>query len=224
MGLVDIGDLPGGSPYAAAQAVSADGSIVVGQSLSDLGNEAFVWTQLDGMQPLGDLVGGPHFSAAVDLSADGAVIVGFGMTDQGEEAFRWTQGIGLVGLGDLPGGTLRSSARAVSADGSVVVGTSNSVVGDEAFVWTAGGGMRSLWEVLVNDLHLDLTGWTLGEALDISADGTTIVGRGVNPSGHTEAWIAVIPEPATATSIMVIGLIGAVRRRGATMGAGRRRR
>lgn len=75
----------------------------------------------------------------------------------------------------------------------------------------AGVGMRSLMEILVSNLNLDLAGWTLSEALDISADGTTIVGRGVNPSGNTEAWIAVIPEPATGI-LLLIGFATMIRR------------
>ena len=43
------------------------------------------------------------------------------------------------------------------------------------------------------------TGWTLWSATGISADATTIVGYGANPSGQTEAWLANIsvPEPST---------------------------
>jgi len=52
--------------------------------------------------------------------------------------------------------------------------------------------------VLINDFGLDLTGWTLVRAMGISDDGLTIVGQGLNPSGQTEAWIAIIPEPSTA--------------------------
>ncbi len=58
--------------------------------------------------------------------------------------------------------------------------------------------MRNLQGVLVNDYGLDLTGWTLTYAEGISDNGLTVVGFGTNPSGDTEAWIAVIPEPSTA--------------------------
>ena len=60
--------------------------------------------------------------------------------------------------------------------------------------------MRSLHDVLVK-AGLNLTGWTLKEAMGISADGLTIVGKGTytnpaNETSHDEAWIATIPEPA----------------------------
>jgi hypothetical protein len=32
-------------------------------------------------------------------------------------------------------------------------------------------------------------------AADISADGQTIVGTGINPAGFHEGWVATIPEP-----------------------------
>jgi len=73
--------------------------------------------------------------------------------------------------------------------------------------------MRSLHAVLSNDYGLDLTGWTLSEARDISPDGRVIVGWGINPSGKQEAWIAsldttVIPEPLS------MAFMGSLRRRG----------
>lgn len=120
----------------------------------------------------------------------------------------------MVGLGDLPGGDFGSDAHAVSIDGAVVVG--GSVAGENgwsaAFVWEEGHGMRSLEYVLANDCGLDLTGWWLMEAMDVSADGTTIVGYGINPDGQTEAWIATIPEPTTL-SVLALGGFALLRRR-----------
>jgi probable HAF family extracellular repeat protein len=104
----------------------------------------------------------------------------------------------MRGLGDLPGGDFRSVALGVSADGSVVVGRGSSDAGQEAFIWDGARGMRNLQEVLVKDYGLGaaLAGWTLKSAKAISADGTSIVGYGINPAGQTEAWRAVIPAPA----------------------------
>ena len=79
--------------------------------------------------------------------------------------------------------------------------------------------MRYLQDVLTGDFGLDLTGWTLTQALGVSADGLTIVGRGTNPSGNTEAWLAVVPEPSTFTlaglGLAAFGLFGWRRRRAA---------
>jgi hypothetical protein len=98
----------------------------------------------------------------------------------------------MQGLGDLAGGSFQSSALAVSGDGLTVVGAGSSALGGEAFIWNASAGMQNLKEVLAYDYGLDLTGWTLSEALGVSTDGRTIVGYGVNPYGYYEAWIAVL--------------------------------
>jgi autotransporter-associated beta strand protein len=42
------------------------------------------------------------------------------------------------------------------------------------------------------------TRWTLQTAMGVSADGTIIVGNGIDPDGKTEAWIARIPVNAFA--------------------------
>jgi hypothetical protein len=52
-------------------------------------------------------------------------------------------------------------------------------------LWDAANGMRSVQDVLLNDFGMDLSGWLLRQAKGISADGQTIVGIGVNPSGFT---------------------------------------
>jgi probable HAF family extracellular repeat protein len=104
-------------------------------------------------------------------------------------SFRHIQAASFQGLGDLAGGSFYSGASGVSADGSVVVGYGNSESGTEAFIWDSTKGMQSLYTVLTG-YGIDLTGWTLSSAMDISDDGKTIVGYGYNPDGNMEAWIA----------------------------------
>ena len=211
-GMVGLGFLPG-RVSSRGTGVSGDGSIVVGSSSDEnFASEAFRWTAATGMVGLGDLVGGDGFSIASAVSSDGTAIVGIssrpGAPDNGE-AFRWTSSGGMVGLGNAPDGRfLNSRATAVSADGAVIVGNGDAIVGEDLltspFIWDADHGMRPLQDLLANE-GVDLTGWTLDSATGISGDGRAIVGFGSNPSGRTEAWLVIIPEPATAL-LLALGL------------------
>lgn len=214
--MVSLGFLPGGD-MSQAYAISADGSIIVGTGRNGSSyNEAFRWTSESGMVGLGFLPGG-FYSGANGVSADGTIIVGASDNASGNlAAFRWTNNGGMVDLGFLPG-TNESSASSVSADGSIIVGSSRMVGGSSpavAFLWDSTHGMRSLQEVLT-DLGVDLTGWQLTGAADISADGNTIAGFGWNPSGQLEAWVAVlaVPEPRPGMLAMAGIVVLAVWRR-----------
>jgi probable HAF family extracellular repeat protein len=191
-GMVGLGDLPGGSFSSFANGVSADGSAVAGDSSSAAGGQAFRWTAQTGMVGLGDLPGGLFASMSGGISADGLVIVGTGRTSLGSEAFRWTAQTGMAGLGQLFLGSHASRAFAVSGDGSIVVGASATGSLDQACVWSAGDKMRRVYDVLVEEHGLDLSGWHLSNASGISADGRTIVGNGTH-SGDSLGWIATLP-------------------------------
>ena len=78
--------------------------------------------------------------------------------------------------------------------------------------------MRLLSEVLAISTGIDLTGWDMGTAYGISADGLTIVGAGTH-NGSREAWIArldaspvPIPGAVWLFSSALSGLIGCGRR------------
>jgi probable HAF family extracellular repeat protein len=198
-----LGDLPGNDIHSRAKGVSEDGSIVVGSSydtisVNNLEEEAFRWEGGE-MTGLGDLHGGMDQSRGWAVSANGSVIVGTSHSDSGPEdsplgfeAFRW-EGGEMVGLGDLPEGAFRSIAYSVSGNGSVIVGTGSTgpVDGphDEAFIWNPVNGMRGLQNVLEDHMGLDLPGWTLTAARDISFDSRVITGDGINPDGDREAWL-----------------------------------
>ncbi len=128
---------------------------------------------------LGDLEGGHDWSAVFATSADGSVIVGSSHSAYGYEPCRWTSDEGLTGLGDLWGvGILRGNANGVSADGKVVVGWSRSGVDpsyNEAFRWTEADGMVGLGDIA--------DGTPDSNALDVSANGSTVVGNATNSLG-----------------------------------------
>jgi len=201
-GMQPLGFLAGGD-RSVAQGVSADGDVVVGYGSSSNGaNEAFRWTASESVPPplpqgLGDLADGGFSSAATSISADGLVVVGAGESAAGQNAIRVTAADGMTSLGNP-----HAVAYAASGDGSLIVGEADFLLGptDEAFLWDAAHGMRRLATVLVNDLHLDLSDWSLGPARGISADGNTIVGWGTHTDGRVEAWLARLPEPDAAAS------------------------
>lgn len=193
-GMVALEDPPGSTLGSVAHGVSADGTVIVGRR----GHEAFRWTSHEGLVGLGDLPGGLLDSEALGVSADGATVVGTGTTAFGDKAFRWTEETGIVALGDLGGDAgFQSIALAVSADGSVVVGEGGSEgpLAYDAFIWDGVNGMRLIRDWLEADFGVDLSGWKLSLATDISADGLTIVGYGRNPDGNAEAWITRVPKP-----------------------------
>jgi probable HAF family extracellular repeat protein len=204
-GMVALGDLAGGSSSSFALGVNDDGSVVVGMGSSASGYEAFRWTQAGGMVGLGDLTGGSFFSEAYGVSGNGAVVVGYSTSANGQEAFRWTQAGGMVGLGDLAGGGFESVAYGVNSDGSVVVGSGlNASSSFEAFRWTQAGGMQSVTDWLTAAGVTVAPGYLLGSAVDVSADGSTVVGQAYGASGD-EAYLARVSAVGSG-SVSLAGL------------------
>jgi hypothetical protein len=57
---------------------------------------------------------------------------------------------------------------------------------------------------------LDLSGWSLDSAWGVSADGFTIVGYGINPSGQNEGWIANLSPEPVPEPLTILGSIAAI--------------
>lgn len=154
-------------------------------------------------------------STPFHASADGGVIGGvtsYLSPPQREEAWVWTPDHGLTTIPLLPG-MASSLVSAVSADGQLVLGAQfdAAFLTQAPFVWTRSQGTLPLHQFL-SSAGVDLSGWTLGSATGISADGTRIVGTGVGPAGRPEAYMAVIPAPGAA-ALALVGLPAAARRR-----------
>lgn len=182
--VIDLGTLGAGD--SAARAASSSGAVIVGRSA----NVAFIWQngEMDFLRGLD-----PVSSVANDVSSNGKVIVGSYLGGIPQEAFRWRNGSARR-LGGLWSIDVQSEAYGVSGNGSVVVGTAfTDLFQFEAFAWTPLAGMRNVKTVLEIDYGLNLSGWVLESAEDISSDGRTIVGWGINPSGAVEGWMAQIP-------------------------------
>lgn len=188
-GLLDLGMLPG-HYSSAGQFISADGSVVAGESNSFAGTIGFRWTAGTGMVALGTLGGANSYVRA--MSSDGSTIVGGSTTVTNDyRAYRWTQATGIQDIGTLGGNF--ADAAAVSANGSVVVGNSATVAGEtHAFRWTA-GGMTDLGVLGGNQSYANF----------VSADGNAVAGNSSTASGGYNGfhWTA-------GTGMVDIGTLG----------------
>lgn len=175
-GIVGLGRLPGSLECGRANqdrlVADPDAMTIAGQcrsSSSDPTFSGFVWTEALGMKAIGALADGVA-SAPTQVSADGSTVAGesSGVGDLFD--FRWTQA-GLAAVGPLPGdaiSVLPAATRLMSFDGGVVTGLSGDRgLTPRAFRWTAAAGPTAL-AALPGDVATDV--------VDVSPDGTTVVG------------------------------------------------
>ena len=149
--------------------LSRDGSVITGHITA---GGPFRWTAAGGAVelpiPTGYADGGGNA-----VSADGSVISGTLFNSQGtRHAFRWTAGGGSALL-EHPAGLIGSDTTAISADGSTIVGWGYD--GSEVhrpFRWTAGSGLQ-------------LLPVPTGQATDVTADGSVVIGDGQVPGGDS---------------------------------------
>jgi len=189
-----------------ALGVSGDGAVITGYGATSAGPRAFRWTQDSGMVNIGSIAGGANDSMGLDVSADGSTIVGWSGSPGGTQAVLWNPDNSIVQLGFLSPSHLQSRALGVSLGGAFVVGTSLTSSGYRAFLWDSDNGMRDLKAILTSEYGLNLSGWTLLEAIGISDDGLTIAGNGVNPQGRNEAWIVHVPAPGSGVVLLALAV------------------
>jgi uncharacterized membrane protein len=208
-----LGDLPGKSFFSAAYAVSPgtdagqfpDGPVVVGQSESDRGKEAFIWTRFNGMQRLTNLGGSElglptpqrdFSSVAYGVTDDRSVVgtitayIGSAGTER-REGFLWTpvNGNGIAQLIRNTNDGTRVWAYGLAGEGAgAIVGfalfpeTDTSVNRFEAYRWFSSTNF-------VGESIGDLPGGDFfSEGHSISADGNKIVGRSISGAAQVEAF------------------------------------
>ena len=200
-GMVGLGDPTGlGS---SANAVSANGTVVVGGSGADMNPFAFRWTG-SGLDAIGGLAGA--HSRANGVSADGSTVVGESVTASGPyHAFRATGG-GANDLGALSDGG--SFANGVSADGSVAAGWTYGPgsMDAQACVWRKDGQLVGLG---------DLAGGTIlggfnSTATAVSADGSVVVGESIVSAStfHAFRWTDPGAGVDPSTGMVDLGALG----------------
>ena len=129
-----IGDLAGGDYASAAFDVNADGTVVVGHSVAELGRQAVRWTADVGLVSLGGTS-----SAARAIDDSGQTIVGEAKVSQSPgDAVVWIDTQGPTALPrQYIGPADRSSADVISGDGQVIDGEmwQSGAFGPAGLVW-----------------------------------------------------------------------------------------
>ncbi len=192
-GSVDLGSSGNSSR---ATGVSADGAVVVGfdEHPAQGYRRPAIWT---------DDVAGPQLIAGedaqgecYDVTSDGSMVCG----QLNGVAMYWDANVGAVELGTLPGDEPYGAiALAISDDGKVV-GFSGSPFFSvpRAFIWTFDLGMMLLSDYLVQEGVAGYTDEALMRAIDISADGNTIVGAAVLTGGFlNQAFVVRLTPPVS---------------------------
>lgn len=218
-GMEPLGDLPGGGYYSIAHDVSADGSVVVGESTSAASGsfdmEAFRWTQQTGMVGLGDLPGGNFTSFATGVSADGSIIIGSSAVAIGDGGFDvyapfiWDAVHGMRDLRNVfaeLGLTLpllaMTNATDISDDGRTITGFGKSVYS------TPGGSHRTeAWVGVLSPVQALLADFDIDGDVDGADFLTWQRGESPNPLSQSDLadWEAnygtVAPLTATSTTV-----------------------
>ena len=196
-----------GSPPGEALGSNYDGSVVVGQGYYDdnMYSEAWRWTLAGGTQPLGVIV----------RDNGGSIAPG----SRGAFVAPYTAPGGLFADARIPHPSgfffpTQSFALAVSDDGNTIVG--NSGIGNgggivDAFIWTPATGMVFLSDYAATRGIAIPTGFLLYSANAISADGLTIGGQGIDPTGSfVVPWILDLhPSQLHDTHVTAVGVIAA---------------
>ena len=181
-----------------AYAVSSDGSVVAGESISEgfegsFVTEAFRWTASTDMVGLGFLDEGVvAHSHANAISHSGDIIAGWANTLSGSDIFLWKNGEGMTSIQSFTGSNYPRVSD-MSAEGDVIVGHILKSGFTDAYRWSEADGIQSINEWL-NAAGVDTAGRRFLTATAVSADGNTVVGMVTDEalSGTTEPYLAIV--------------------------------
>lgn len=193
---------------------------------SDLDGNSVAWSLLDDGRVFGNSASGswlysddsgfemlPGAEGMTESNSDGTFLAGQvpDPTNTAGVPAYWTPEGGRQYLPGLEFGQPGNPAG-FSDDGSVIVGRR----GSDLVVWID-KGEPMLVRDYAESLGIDMTGWTIINVIDVSADGTTIVGGARHsswggPDFRVEGFVLTIPAPGVLVVLMV-GCGIAVRRR-----------
>ncbi|MBK9081970.1 MAG: hypothetical protein IPL88_07815 [Rhizobiales bacterium] len=168
-GMEDLGTLTGPSGYSMGKALSADGSVVAGESMATNGEyHATVWTRSGTGFKATDIGPDGFTSTANAISAAGTIVVGEA-TENGGGGFR------------------AGAAATTAAQGRVFAPPPAGFTGG-AFYWTQAAGIQNLG-ALLTAAGVNLGGASLNAATAISPNGQLIAVNGTNGAGAPTPYL-----------------------------------
>jgi uncharacterized membrane protein len=199
-----------GALSANAEGISASGDVIVGTS-SNI--RPYRWTAQGGVQTLTGLLPDFLYGGAGSISGNGQIIAGYYQAPTHRDAFVWTQAAGMQAL-PTPNSAATTDSNAVSFDGSVIVGVEVAALSPSALFWRKQNGAYQVHRLaeFLSAAGVDITGWQLHHAIDVSDDGRRILGGDLNPQGTDQAFLVVLPVPEPASGSLALLMSLALRR------------
>lgn len=190
-GIIDLGTLyPNDNRSTRAEAVSHDGSIIVGWQDFNGPWKSAVWRKdangdfLPNEYLLVDPNGDPtdqmnQLGECSAISADGTVIGGRGDFANDNEPWIWTEAGGYQSLGTLSPGAA-GSVTGINHDGTIVIGYFQIGPWDPniPFIWTPSGGLQNFHDFITEVLGYDMGAGQIYAPNSISPNGEFITGWG----------------------------------------------
>lgn len=183
-----------------ADAVSADGSVIVGwQDAINGVRQGAIWR--NGVQELLKDNDGNILGAATGVSADGKTVVGIKNTTG--EGYIWNETDGTVFVSSNNPDYI-TSMSVLSDDGKTALGLSfdptQSILLAEGFIWTKEGGKVNLNDYVAG-LGFDDLGIVFAVPTGISPDGKYLGGIGANfAEGDAKGFLIKLPAEDLATN------------------------
>ncbi|MBP2616338.1 T9SS type A sorting domain-containing protein [Chryseobacterium jejuense] len=185
-GMVDLGSMVSGRS-SRANAISADGSVVVGWQDESTGTRSGAkW--IDGVESFITDSNGNNVGEAGAVSADGNTIIG----SANPNPYVWKAATGLTYITHPNASfSFKGGATGVSGDGTKVIGFYRAFgappMSGEGFIWTETDGRVNLNDYATS-LGINTNGVIMGLPLAISQDGKKIAGIGMNASNQMVAF------------------------------------
>ena len=164
-----------------AVAVSADGSVVVG----DHADGVFRWTRELGAATIIQPLDGDTGIRTLDLSADGTAVLAQSFAEDGavQRLVVWTEASGARAIENPPGhpSCLVEHHRPSGSDGFVVGGWCFNEAGHESYVWSGQDQVVTLGSAAIGADDVDYP-------VAITEDGLVVIGNAVLETGDVRAY------------------------------------